>query len=690
MGVPVAGGVWVEMLGPDLRILRDPPAFEQSTVTRLASGDRLADWLVDEDARRIEERLRTVLRTGRPIVNWRCRVHLRAEAQQTRHLAVSAFRTPPGERPPGVLVVLIDVTDYYRTRWRLSLLYRSAARIGGSLDVATTAQALADTLVPDLGDLAAVDLAEAVFTGEEPALEPSRQRQRRAAVSGPWPPWALPIGAPLPPLPSFPELLEFQSGRPVVIDDVAARFARPEGDSEFMRLTVPEQARSGLVSPLYARGRVLGAVTLWRMDRSPPFDEEDARLLQEIASRGALSVDNARRYTRERTIALTLQRSLLPETPAELPAARAAGSYLPASGTTGVGGDWFDVIELSSLRVAFVVGDVTGHGLRASATMGRLRTAIHALADLDLPPDELLVHLDDLVARFVASAPPATDPVTATCLYAVYDPLTRRLEAASAGHPPPVLIRPGHPAEFVALEPGPPLGVNGLPFESTAVDLPEGSILALYTNGLVDHDRQAAGRSDGARSDIGRRDIEGGMHRLLHRLDDLCPPHRPWPTPAEIGDRLLDELAPGPTLDDIALLLAQTRAVPPADTAFWEFPADPAVVARARTMTARQLSEWGLDELTFTAELVISELVTNAIRHAGAPVGLRLIRGPHVLICEVSDPSSTQPHLRRARETDEYGRGLFLVAQVTTRWGSRYTATGKTIWTELPVDSAGS
>ncbi|MER5805650.1 ATP-binding protein [Streptomyces mirabilis] len=108
------------------------------------------------------------------------------------------------------------------------------------------------------------------------------------------------------------------------------------------------------------------------------------------------------------------------------------------------------------------------------------------------------------------------------------------------------------------------------------------------------------------------------------------------------------------------------------------------MVAQARALTARQLQAWGLEEMAFSAELIVSELVTNAIRYAGAPIQLRLIRD-RVLTCEVSDPSINQPYLRRARFTDEGGRGLFLVAQLTSRWGSRYRLNGKTIWTELPI-----
>ena len=143
----------------------------------------------------------------------------------------------------------------------------------------------------------------------------------------------------------------------------------------------------------------------------------------------------------------------------------------------------------------------------------------------------------------------------------------------------------------------------------------------------------------------------------------------------------MDALLAGPPSDDVALLLARTCALPPEKVVTWEIPADAEHVARARELAAEQMRVWRLDEASFITELVVSELVTNAIRYGGPPIQLRLIHNSS-LICEVSDSSSTAPHLRRARVTDEGGRGLLLVAQLTQRWGTRYSAAGKTIWCE--------
>ena len=365
---------------------------------------------------------------------------------------------------------------------------------------------------------------------------------------------------------------------------------------------------------------------------------------------------------------MALQQSLLPPATTDTPAAETAGVYLPAGGGADVSGDWYDAIALPSLRLALVAGDVIGHGIPASATMGRLRAAIQTLADLELEPDELLTRTADLVQRLAAEARSGDhDIVGATCLYAVYDPITRRCTMASAGHPPPVLVRPDGTTEAVAISPGPPLSLSGMPYETTTIDLQPGSILALYTDGLTDP------RAD---------DNEDGLGRLIHALAASCRPDRALD---ETGRALLADLVDEEPPDDAALLLARTRAIPAKDTAHWEIPADPAAVCEARAWATRQLATWGLDDLAFTTELIVSELVTNAIRYGHPPSELRLIRHNN-LVCEVTDSSSTQPRLRRAHTTDEGGRGLFLVAQLGARWGCRHGQNHKTIWSEQLIE----
>ena len=359
---------------------------------------------------------------------------------------------------------------------------------------------------------------------------------------------------------------------------------------------------------------------------------------------------------------LALQRRLLQYHRPLQPAVETAMRYLPADPQVGVGGDWFDVIPLSGARVALVVGDVVGHGIQASATMGQLRSAMRTLADVDLPPDELLTQLDDLILEEIEEGIESAGEVGATCLYAVYDPVSRHCTLASAGHPAPAAVMPDGSVDFIPLVPGPPLGVGGLPFEATDVRLPEGSLLVLYTDGLVEtHDR----------------DIDTGMQELVQALAE------PTPTLEATCDHLITALLPERPDDDVALLVARTHALGPSHVATWDLPAAPVIVADARRRATDQLTTWGLQDAVPTTELIVSELVTNAIRHAEAPIQLRLIRNT-ALICEVSDASSTAPHARRARVLDEGGRGLFLVGQLAERWGTRHTPTGKTIWAEQP------
>ncbi|MER6053080.1 SpoIIE family protein phosphatase, partial [Streptomyces sp. NPDC001793] len=415
---------------------------------------------------------------------------------------------------------------------------------------------------------------------------------------------------------------------------------------------------TAMVVPIRARGTTMGVTSFFRGRRREPFGPDDQRLAEEFVARAAICLDNARRYTREREAALTLQRSLLPQDVAEHSALSLATSYRPADELAGVGGDWFDVIPLSGARLALVVGEVRGHGIGAIATMGRLRTAVQTLAALDLRPEELLAHLDDLVGRVSEEGGQAdAGAVGTSCLYAVYDPVGRCFTMASAGHPPPVIVAPDGTAAFAELPVGPQLGVSGLPFEALEVTVKEDSLLALYTDGLLADAGAPAGE------------------RLLRALS------APGDSLDALGRSVLDTLVPPRQHDDVTLLLARTRGLAQDRFASWELAADPAVVGRAREMAARQLTEWQLPGLEFTTELVVSELVTNAIRYGSGPILLRLIL-EHTLICEVCDGSSTSPYLRHPRTTDEGGRGLFLISQFTHRWGTRYTTDGKIIWAE--------
>ncbi|MGW0872123.1 SpoIIE family protein phosphatase [Streptomyces sp. NPDC002740] len=677
-----------------------PPSASGTAVDPLGKGTEEA--VLPEDAAAVNEQLRRVADTGEPLVDWVHRARRRDAPELERAVSLSAFRLEDvGTRPIGVAAIFTEVTDQYAARQRMALLQSVAERISGDLDMRRIAEELADCLVSKgFADLVAVDLMEAVLLGEEPSDFRSGAPLRRVAVSahdGQWPTEVYARDAAFRLRQS--ESDDLNLGRPIVESELSRLRETLADDPARARLLLPDAASSFLVVPLTARGHVLGAVPLWRTRRQPPYGQADAEFAQVIVSRAALGLDNARRYTREQRTVEALQRSLLPSAVSETSAVQTAGRYVPAATTAGMGGTWFDVIPLSSARVAMVVGQVAGHGLGASAMMGRLRTAVQTLADLELPPSELLTHLDDLAVRLgeagagaetgeegdepsvglvrpvVPTGPLATG---ATCLYCVYDAVEGRCEMASAGHPVPRLVMPGGDARDLGLKPGPALGVGGNPFESVTVELPPGSLLALFTgphftDSLV-ADSLLAGDEDGLR----RHRFTGTLRTAVEQQD----------TAAEAARRVVEELLPVPPDEDVSFLVARTRRLASDRVASFAFPADPAVVAQARKFADGHLERWNLGHLTFSTELIISELVTNAIRYGGeGPFRLRLVLDT-VLTCEVSDTNETQPRLRRARLTDEGGRGLFLVAQLSHRWGSRYTEHGKTLWTEQLLTDA--
>ncbi|MFG2557862.1 SpoIIE family protein phosphatase [Streptomyces sp. NPDC048496] len=420
--------------------------------------------------------------------------------------------------------------------------------------------------------------------------------------------------------------------------------------------------------PLIASGRAVGCCVVSFTEPRRLGGEERALLIT-LSGLMAQAIERARLFDAEHMRAQELQRGLLPSELPTLCAVSTAARYVPANEGIEVGGDWYDVIPLSGARVALVVGDVMGHGLSEAATMGRLRTAVHTLADLEFPPSELLTRLNQVVNDL-------GDDFYATCLYAVYDPVTCACRFGSAGHPPPAVVYPDGSTEFLAHRPDPPLGTARPPFETTEVVLPRGSLLVLYTDGLIESVT---------------RDIDRGMLHLTKALSSAAAAAREDDAAgSSLGlERLCDdvvaELLPGTQLmDDAALLVARTSAIPAESIASWTLPDGPIAASEARHHVRDQLEGWELDELAMTAELLVSELVGNAVRYGKSPIALRLLRAEG-LICEVSDGSLSTPRIRNAAETDEGGRGLQLVAALAHRWGARYTPTGKCIWTEQPV-----
>ncbi|MEU8651759.1 SpoIIE family protein phosphatase [Streptomyces sp. NPDC048737] len=690
----VAGSpIGIAIVDTDLRFV-----WSNTALTRFGGGApdsrlglRLADVQPGFDAEAVEAQMRQVLETGEPVVGYEHVGRMRAAPlRETAHMLSFTRLDDDHRQPMGVYYTVVDITDRHRARQRLALLDRAGRHIGRSLDIARTAQELAEVVVPGFADAVAVDLLESVLRGAEPvvgrAARPDgsmvlRRAGQRSAADGPRPDGETGSGP--------DAVVAHRAGSPAVRCLVTGRSWWAERlwpdaadwGRDLPPLGAAPRAGGGppsvLIVPVRARGATLGVATFLRRATQEPFCEDDVALAEDLVSRAGVCVDNARRYTRERDAALVLQRSLLPHRLPEQEAVEVAAYYRPADELTGLGGDWYDLIPLSGARVALVVGEVQGHGIDAAAAMGRLRTAVRTLAALELPPDEVLAHLDDQVARTAqenagegtaAAAEDVAQAVEAGCLYVVYDPVDGRCAMASAGHPAPAVALPDGTIAFVDLPQGPPLGAGGPPFESAELLLPEGSTLALHTDGLL---------AQGGREtpEATREQLVRALKAQAESLDLRCR-------------TVVDLLVPEHPHDDVALLMARTRRLPPDRVAQWELPADPAAVAEARKAAARRLAEWDLAELSFTTELVVSELVTNAIRYADGPILLRLIR-ERTLVCEVHDGGATAPHLRHPRTTDEGGRGLLLVSQMTRRWGTRFLSDGKIIWAEQSLADPG-
>ncbi|WP_319753977.1 SpoIIE family protein phosphatase [Streptomyces sp. AK02-04a] len=659
----------------DLRLVRANAGMEQvlSLTEDQMRGLRLPEIVPHPVSDETEAKMRRVLEGGGP-------QQLRAGAGPAGTGANDGWSTSlvPLEDPAGhvraVCLAAHQRLQEHLARQRMLLLSEASSRIGTTADSGRTAQELADIAVPGLADFAAVDLLDAPRHGGEPSpaaparpLAATRTAVRSVLDDGPTASAAGTAGTKTlyPALSPVARCLAQGHGALYdAADPDLLRWARQDpGAAQLLGSTT----HSVMVVPMRAHGATLGVALFGRHRHAEPFETDDLWLAEELTAKAAVSIHTARRGSREHTSTMTLQRSLLPQTLPDQGALDIATRYLPAGTRAGVGGDWFDVIPLSGARVALVVGDVVGHGIRASATMGRLRTAVRTLADVDLPPDELLTHLDDLVLHLSADESGTDDTaesaggIGTTCLYAVYDPVSRRCALARAGHPPPAAVTPDGAVRFLDVPAGPPLGLGGLPFETFETELPEGSLLALYTDGLL------AARD---------HDIDEALDKMFAALA------RPAKTLDTVCDRVLTAMLNHRPDDDIALLVARTRALHTDRVAAWDLASDPAVVARARKHATEQLTAWGLDDAAFITELTVSELVTNAIRYGRPPIQLRLIHEASTLTCEVFDSSSTAPHMRRARTFDEGGRGLLLVGQLARRWGTRHALTGKTVWAE--------
>ncbi|MFE4911014.1 SpoIIE family protein phosphatase [Streptomyces sp. NPDC056652] len=526
---------------------------------------------------------------------------------------------------------------------------------------------LAGAAVPKLADASSVDVLEVLLRGDVPPPGPvdgSRKLRRAAFLStrGESARGAYEVGEVSLIRPATPYGQSLADLRPRLIRHLNHDSRWLVRDPRRARVLREARTHSLIVLPLTIRDVVLGLFVLYRRDESSPFDENDLREAAALADRAARCLDTVRRQIDEEALARLLRRSQLPERLPPLSALEAAHGHVPAEAATG---QWFDVLPLSSARVALVVGTAEGKGADAAIGMTRLRAVITTLSALDLRPDELLTHLNDTVIRLERQrtvpcrGPRDAERTGTSCLYVIYDPATERCVSARAGGPTLMIAHPDGDVTAPRLASHSPLGVGDEPFENTEFEAPPGTTLLL--NG-------------------GRSPAPHAAGPTTERFQDALAAS--GPDVARLLGHVVRDLAPG---REPTLLLTRTRALAAKDVATLTLPPDPAAVATARDWAARRLAAWTLDDLTDNTTLVISELVTNAIRYSDGPIGVRLIRDDRTLICEVSDTSGSGPHRRQPKTTDEGGRGLSIVGRLTQHQGTRYTASGKIIWTEQPL-----
>ncbi|MFD7466937.1 SpoIIE family protein phosphatase [Streptomyces tendae] len=629
-------------------------------------GSPFVDLLPRGDVPTVTRRLRQVLETGEAHV---ARVQ-RLRRRDGSELVVSMSILPAAASQEGLTVSVIAMA-------RRLHLYAAETAIGTSLDIGETAQSLAESLLA-WGDVAAVDLDFAVWTGEGVTERAQgRIRLRRAALvpDRAWPEGYVTLGEDLPGDASrllSQAIRRSDAPQSIVLPDREA-IERVLGSPRLVRALVPGDRSAGVACvPLVLEGDppvVLGVAEVWRRaDR--PFADSELLDLQELVARTSHHVDLARQHQREHTQVLALQRRLLPRSAGGT--VQTASVYQPTTpDSAGVGGDWVNSFPLPDGRTALVVGDVVGHGLGAAATMGQLSMEARALLSAGLAPDEVLEHLDETVTLLddaESGLAAGYSALGSTCCIAVYDPVSHRVALSSAGHLPPILVSPDGHAGPLPVRPHPGLGAEFAlrePFGVHTFVAPPGSLLALYTDGLVE-------------------DPAVPIDEGIGRLADAVSAVHPWDTLQQAARRVVSEVMPTRQRDDVTLLLARMIGYRKGDTATWRLPARDDAAARARALVAALLRQWRTrDSTRDSVLLLVSELVTNAVRFAGGPITVRLIRAGSGLLCEVGDTGNGRPRLGRGGLLDDGGRGLHVVHRLTSRWGVRWTDTGKVVWAEV-------
>ncbi|GHI02958.1 PAS sensor protein [Streptomyces cellostaticus] len=672
------------VLAADATRLRDERGYDDETAERISPGFARHTELPDpgELARRLPEILPNmgpepsgrivsqVLELGYPVLEF---------SQYDRVPVTPYWGVPrrPGRRRTEAVVpqqrteAVIPVgaehdLEYAAVRERLEFLNEVSSGIGSSLDLGETIREVTSAAVPRFADFAGTHLRAAVLAGEgfpdgppDASTVMFRVWVEHNDEPGRWDD-TVPVGEAF----AFPEHTPFYkcmvTGEPVLIPRVSEEMGeRISGEFEKRDLRPLITGRSLLIVPLKARNVVLGFMVLMRRPDRPAFDDMDRTTGAELAARAGLVLDNARMYTYQENVADTLQDSMLPQVTPRMAGCDVATRYLPGTRLGRIGGDWFDTIKLPGSRTALVVGDVMGHGLNSAAMMGQLRTAVQTMAAMETPPAQLLRNLDDLARRL-------GENYLATCLYVVYDPIRGELHLANAGHIPPVLVRAEDGrSELLDLPTGAPIGVGGVPFESVVVRVSPGDRLVLCTDGLVE---------------VRGCDIGEGLAALC---ESAAHPAASMDAACDTIIRALN--THGDRKDDVALLMARLNGIPDDHVAEWHLDADPREVARARRLVRDRLLEWGLPQAVERAQLLVSEVVTNAVQYGGGDrIGLRLVR-TDALLCEVTDDEPGLPAMLGAGPYDESGRGLRVVSRLAREWGATATGHRKTVWFEQTV-----
>jgi PAS domain S-box-containing protein len=691
-------------------------------------GRSLASLGFEEgDAPRVNELVAQVMR-GRPWEGtYACR---RVDGARVLLRARAAALHGPSEQIVGIAIMAREATmrGDQSERDRLRLLERIGERLARSLELDVTLRQVAETLVPQFADHCLIDL----FQGDK--LVRKAQLHARGWMPEPGS-WAMTGEQISYPAGHFCQRAMSRRDTVVVADveDEQVPKMRQASVDTFHRVGV----RSAIATPLIARGQLLGVMILALSSlterRQRRYAADDGDFLGAVGSRVAVAIDNAMLFEEERRTALAFQTSLLPHDPPAVDGLEVAYKYVPAKPLethgqgiqTQVGGDWYDIIPLSAGRVGIVIGDVEGRGARAAAIMGQLRAALRAFAQDDKPPAEILRRLDDWCRTLEPTGAEshgfaAADPPIVSCTYLVYDAWSRMLTFADAGHDAPLLIT-GHEVGQMEIEHRGLLlgvrgkGIPGLPtYREETRYLAPGSTLVFYTDGLTDR-RQ---RADGA-----------GHYTETEALEMLCEAVQDVATSTvETIAQAAERAVPGEIDDDMAIVVVRTSTVELASRER-NFPAEPIRVSEARRLAHQTFTSWGMDlDQADLACLLVSEVVTNVVLHAAVSPGpwhefaldpaqgpdagilddwsgpgfggdvtaardgrgsreftLRLRRGEAAVCVEVFDPDLRLPRIRSAGENDEGGRGLYLVDQLATRWGSRPTQDGKAVWFEIPI-----